>query len=150
MPASVNGKGRSDVVVAADVLEHVDPADRRAFLAELVRVARRRVVFSFPCSAADPYEQFLLMLMPRHRWLAEHQQHGLPDAAEVDDLLDSLELSYTRTPNHSLQAWVHAALFDNLPMEEGLRRSINLFHQEHVYPLEGAEPSYRHIYTVRI
>ena len=142
--------GAFDVVLAADVLEHVDPADRPAFLTELVRVARHRVVFSFPCAGAAPFEQFLLEVMPRHRWLAEHRERGLPEAAEVDKILDSLKLSYTRASNHSLQAWAFATLFDHLPLDDGLRRAVNLFHQENAYPLEGGEPSYRHIYTVRV
>lgn len=139
-----------DAVVAADVLEHVPPADRRAFLAELVRVARRRVVFSFPCAAADPHEQFLLQVMPRHRWLREHQDHGLPRTQDIDRWLSELGLSFTRTPNHGLQGWVHAVLFDNLHLDENLRAAVNLFLQEHAFPLEDRDPAYRHIYSVTL
>ena len=137
-----------DVVVAADVMEHVLPADRSAFLEELLRLARRRVVFSFPCAEADLHEQFLLNLLPGHRWLTEHQQHGLPSAAEVETLLAEHHVTYTRLPNHSLQNWVYAVLFDMLPLAKDLRRAVNLFLQEHAFDLESAEPSYRYIYVI--
>ncbi len=137
-----------DVVVAADVLEHVLPADRSAFLAELLRLARRKVVFSFPCAGADLHEQFLLNLLPGHPWLAEHQEHGLPAVQEIEALLREQGLRFTRIPNHSLQNWAYSVLFDMIPVADDLRRAVNLFLQEHAFPLENSEPAYRFIYVI--
>src|SRR5579871_5428492 len=38
-----------DVVVASDVLEHVPPHLRETVISEALRVARKLVVFGFPC-----------------------------------------------------------------------------------------------------
>ena len=38
-----------DVVIASDVLEHVPPNQRKAVIGETLRVARRFVIFGFPC-----------------------------------------------------------------------------------------------------
>ncbi|MBU2500249.1 class I SAM-dependent methyltransferase [bacterium] len=138
-----------DVVVAADVLEHVLPADRAAFLQELVRLARRRVVFSFPCAEAALHERFLLDLLPGHRWLKEHRENGLPAVDEVASLLDGLGLRYERHPNHSLQNWVYSVMFDMMGLSRDLGRAVNLFLQEFVFPLESAEPAYRNVFVIR-
>lgn len=138
-----------DVVVAADVLEHVLPADRAAFLLELVRLARRRVVFSFPCAEAALHERFVLDLLPGHRWLREHQENGLPSVDEVACLLDGLGLSYVRHPNHSLQNWIYSVMFDMMGSGRDMAKAINLFLQEFVFPLEGGEPAYRHVFVIR-
>ena len=138
-----------DVVVAADVLEHVLPADRAPFLLELVRLARRRVVFSFPCAEAALHQRFVLDLLPGHRWLREHQENGLPSVDEVACLLDGLGLSYERHPNHSLQNWIYSVMFDMMGSGRDMAKAINLFLQEFVFPLEGAEPAYRHVFVIR-
>ncbi|WP_158793432.1 class I SAM-dependent methyltransferase [Granulicella sp. L60] len=38
-----------DVVLASDMLEHVPPTLRRQVIGEALRVARRLVIFGFPC-----------------------------------------------------------------------------------------------------
>jgi SAM-dependent methyltransferase len=48
-----------DTVLCLDVLEHVWAADRVAFLAELARVAARRIVLACPRDAAQPLDDLL-------------------------------------------------------------------------------------------
>ncbi|MEY2513095.1 MAG: hypothetical protein QOJ89_453, partial [bacterium] len=73
-----------DTVLCLDVLEHV-PADERApFVAELARVAARRVVLACPTDAAQPLDDLLrARLDPQPGWLAEHGECGLPTEREV-------------------------------------------------------------------
>jgi hypothetical protein len=84
------------VVTSVDVLEHVPPADRAAFVAELVRVTHRRLVLCCPFGTAqhERSEQELLdwyasLTGERHRWLAEHVENGLPTDAELRDALSA-------------------------------------------------------------
>ncbi|WP_259312660.1 class I SAM-dependent methyltransferase [Capillimicrobium parvum] len=74
-----------DLVVALDVLEHVAPGDRAAALAELARVARRRVVVAAPAGApalaADRGLAASLSAPPP--WLEEHLANGLPAPADL-------------------------------------------------------------------
>jgi hypothetical protein len=82
-----------DFVLSLDTLEHVPPAGRAAMIAELVRVTRRWLVVSAPCGAAAAQYDAKLEAWLRehirmeHRWLGEHFQHGLPEAAEIEDAL---------------------------------------------------------------
>lgn len=137
-----------DVVVAADVLEHVDQAERGFFLRELLRVARRRVVFSFPQPAAAPHEAFLLTQLPGHRWLEEHRDCGLPDPDAVDAALRDAGATWRVVPNHNLVSWVYSVLFDHQPMDEEARAETNLFLQVENFPRENAGECYRLIYVV--
>lgn len=137
-----------DVVVAADVLEHVPAAERGFFLRELLRVARRRVVFSFPQPSAAPHEALLLDLLPGHRWLEEHRDCGLPDPAAVEAVLAGAGARWRVVPNHTLASWVYAVFFDHQPLDEQARAEMNLFLQRENYPREGVGECYRLIYVV--
>ena len=137
-----------EVVVAADVLEHVPAAERGFFLREMVRVARRRVVFSFPQPAAAPHEAFLLTLLPNHRWLGEHRECGLPDPAAVDAELAAMNLAWRVVPNHSLASWVYSVFLDHQSLDVETRKDLNQFLQVENFPRESAGECYRLIYVL--
>jgi hypothetical protein len=79
-----------EVVTSLDALEHVAPAARAGFVAELVRVTGRRLVLCCPLGTPE-HEQAERELQAWHReltgadhpWLAEHLTNGLPTAAEL-------------------------------------------------------------------
>ncbi len=82
-----------DAAVSLDVLEHIPPESRAEHFAELLRVARRRVVVCCPWGstahrAAEEkvsawYEQ---ITGAAHPFLSEHATLGLPDAATIAEL----------------------------------------------------------------
>jgi SAM-dependent methyltransferase len=77
-----------DTVVCLDVLEHVPPADRAGFVAELARVAARRVLVACPCDEGAWIDDLLRETyaargIPAPGWLNEHDEFGLPTAAEI-------------------------------------------------------------------
>lgn len=139
-----------DVVVAADVLEHVPEEDREAFLRELVRIARKKVVFSFPGENSEGVENFILTILPDNKWLQEHRANTLPKTEDVNAILDRLGLTYQVKPNHSLASWVLSVLFDNMNIDVAVRHDINSFMQEQFYNTENKDPAYRYIYTVSL
>jgi hypothetical protein len=82
--------GGVDKVTSTDVLEHMPAEARTAHLAELVRVARSRVVLCFPAGspAKDASERRTAEGVRRINgscpdFLAEHLRFGLPRAEEV-------------------------------------------------------------------
>jgi hypothetical protein len=80
--------GAAEVVMSVDALEHVPPAERTPFLEELVRVAAHRVVMVCPTREAAAIDQLVELVLastgqPIPPWLREHDEHGLPDRAEV-------------------------------------------------------------------
>jgi GT2 family glycosyltransferase/glycosyltransferase involved in cell wall biosynthesis/ubiquinone/menaquinone biosynthesis C-methylase UbiE/predicted negative regulator of RcsB-dependent stress response len=137
-----------DVVVAADVLEHVPEEDREAFIKELVRIAGKKVVFSFPGEGAELSESFILTVLPNHKWLKEHQANRLPRVDDVNNILNRIGLSYNVKPNHSLPSWIFSVLFDNTGIDAAVRQRVNSFMQEHFFEAENREPAYRYIYTI--
>jgi len=85
-------KDRSvEVLTSLDALEHVPPAVRAGFVAELVRVAARRVILCCPLGtpAHDAAERevaawYRELTGAEHPWLAEHLENGLPRQDELE------------------------------------------------------------------
>ena len=77
-----------DTVVCLDVLEHVPPADRASFVADLARVAARRVLIACPSDEGGWIDAHLRSAYAARgirapSWLNEHDEFGLPTAAEI-------------------------------------------------------------------
>ena len=77
-----------DTISCVDTLEHMPRDVRGAFVVECARVAARRVFISCPIAeAADRDAMFRQMYaaagLDAPEWLDEHDEHGLPTAAEV-------------------------------------------------------------------
>jgi SAM-dependent methyltransferase len=86
-------RGAFDAVLAIDVLEHLPPAARAPAVRELARVASRLVVIAVPCGERAARMEARLDRLHLRRfgiascWLAEHRQHGLPEAVEIARIL---------------------------------------------------------------
>jgi SAM-dependent methyltransferase len=85
--------GSFDIVLALDLLEHLQPADRPAALSELARVTRRRLIVACPAGAAalDADRRLAAAYAARDEpvpgWLAEHLATGFPDPRELQEAL---------------------------------------------------------------
>lgn len=99
--------GAFDAVVVSDVMEHVPPAMRKQVVSEVLRVARRLVVFGYPCGPAafeldrKLYSDYQNRKLPPPVWLEEHMLHPFPD----EDLFVELPAEWKQKviPNESLQ-----------------------------------------------
>ena len=136
------------VVCALDVLEHVAPAGRGFFLAELARVASRAVVLGFPAPQAAAAEDLVLRLTGSP-WLEQHREHGLPDPAQVEAHLDRLGLAWQRLPNACLPSWTAMMLLMYGVRDQAVRGQISEFFNQNYYALENREPAYRYLYLCR-
>lgn len=78
-----------DVVLAVDMLEHVNAQVRPQVVAEMARVARATLIILGPCGAkSEAWEQCLWNRLPKkanqtYRYLREHIENGLPSLEEV-------------------------------------------------------------------
>jgi hypothetical protein len=77
-------------VTSLDTLEHIPPADRASFVAELVRVCDERLVLCCPLGgpehAAGEREMqawHVAATGAPHPWLQEHLDNGLPELADL-------------------------------------------------------------------
>jgi hypothetical protein len=93
--------GSFDAVTSIDVLEHLPPVERAVHVAELRRVARRRVVVTTPLGTQEHVEAerelaewHETVTGRRHRFLDEHLVHGLPTLAELQELAEGVELLF--------------------------------------------------------
>ena len=100
--------GSFDVVTSTDVLEHLPGGARAAHLAELVRLARRRVVICFPAgsetkdaSERRQADHLAAAYDVRPAFLEEHLEHGLPRA---DDVVAAITAS---APQASVEVLFH-------------------------------------------
>lgn len=82
----------SDTVLLIEVLEHVD--DPKQFLENAIRYARKRVLFTLPCTESFE-ELFKLNLSYAHIAVSDHLNHYSKD--EFTALLDSLGVKYQLT-----------------------------------------------------
>lgn len=95
-----------DAVVVSDVMEHVPPRQRKEVVAEVLRVARKVVVFGYPCGPAafqldqKLYRDYQSRNLPPPVWLEEHMLHPFPD----EELLVELPAAWKGKviPNESL------------------------------------------------
>jgi SAM-dependent methyltransferase len=82
-----------DAVLAVDVLEHLPPAARGPAVRELARVAAGLVMVAVPCGARAARMESRLDRIHLRRFgiascgLAEHRQHGLPEATDIARML---------------------------------------------------------------
>lgn len=81
-----------DCVCAIDVLEHIDSKDRKKFINELLRVAKIKVVLSFPIGTPDhiAYEIALEKKLGAKgidvSYLKEHIKYKLPTVAQIKNI----------------------------------------------------------------
>jgi len=137
-----------DVALALDVLEHVAPDERPFFISELARVCRLACIFAFPIASASAVEEFVLKLTGS-KYLAEHQEYGLPDSAEMERIFQELGLTYSCHPNASLASWMAMMLLMYGVQDEAVRGEITQFFDQNLYPYENREPVYRYVYLCR-
>jgi glycosyltransferase involved in cell wall biosynthesis len=104
--------GSFDVVVTLDVFEHI-PADKReAFLQHTTRIARLLTVIGAPFDEPGVQEaekkanDFWKSLFGYpYRWLAEHEEEGLPMLDWTKSKLDDLQLNYLVIGHGDLKLW---------------------------------------------
>jgi hypothetical protein len=107
-------------VVSMDTLEHLSPDRRAAFVGELARVASTQVLVGFPCGeegrrADEAMARFYPSKLSAPGWLTEHEQHGLPEAADVEAWFEALGgYFWTAVPTTGSLACLLLTLADTL------------------------------------
>jgi Methyltransferase domain len=91
-----------DAVVSLDVLEHIERENRALHVAELARVATRRIVLCCPLGTPEHVEAerelagwYRGTVGSPHRFLEEHIERGLPTESEIAELASAAGLDAT-------------------------------------------------------
>lgn len=146
--------GSFDIVTGHHVLEHVPESDRSALLAELVRVARRRVYLTGPFSEspfAAEIDRFLSRLAPDNPYLQEHVRLGLPSLGRVEAWLRSRDLSYTVEPITRCNTWLLALVLSAMQhVRPDACREVNRYYNRRFQELDRGEPAYQSLIEIRV
>jgi hypothetical protein len=148
--------GAFDAVLAFDTLEHVPPAGRAAFTAELARVAKRWVMIAGPYAAPEVDEAERLLerflrekLAVEHRYLAEHRSNGLPVRADVEAALRDAGAEVTSIGHGNVRRWLAlmclAMAMDYEPELRDLARQFYRYYNAELYDDDVEGPVYRHV-----
>ncbi len=147
--------GSFDLVTSLDVLEHLPPEKRPAFLAEIDRVSRRWTILAAPFAEpeVEAAERSLSqgLLAARH-FLQEHRELGLPRKDDIDRFfrLERGRTVYT-VPNGFLPRWTAMQTLTQLYFGFGdpeLFRAFNKAYNESWQPRDQAAPAYRTFWIV--
>jgi len=143
-----------EVVTGHHLLEHIPPADRLRVLAELVRVARRRVFVTGPFEEhpfAREIDALLLRLEPANRYLQEHARLGLPCLREIETWLAARGLRYRVEPLTRCNTWLLAlALTPFQQTRPADFRELTRFYNAHFSALDQNHPAYQILLEIEV
>ncbi len=148
-----------DVVVASDMLEHVEQIDREKVLDEMLRVSKKYLILGAPfmnslVERAENYvrEQYLQNSGAEHPFLIEHDRYGLPDEEKTDAMLAAKGLNFIKINEGNLMNWYIQQLYTGTHYGEDMGNGFSKFsryYNEHLNELGGLrEPTYRIIYVI--
>jgi hypothetical protein len=140
-----------DVVTSVDVLEHLFKKDRKKFIDELLRVARKKVIISTPLGSSGHRiaEEKLLKLfkekMIKSVFLEEHLERGLPTFNELKSYFLSFPCKFFYSGDYRLSYFLSKLdlkSFKNPKLNKlfyffkrGLNTILNLFY----FPFSGSQ-----------
>lgn len=121
-----------DIVCAIDVLEHIVRNKRKQFIENLIKVAKKKVIFSFPLGTPQhlKYEKetqvFLKKKGKNVTYLEEHIRNGLPTKEEVDNLTKQFKRKIFFSGNIFINKYLFRFfIFD--PQIKFLRKTVYCF-----------------------
>jgi SAM-dependent methyltransferase len=161
-PESVAGLPFADaafeVVLSQDVLEHIPPGARAAWLAELWRVCGEWLLLGAPFATAGVaeadrwlHERILRDYGYEHGFLAEHLAHGHPGLAATTEFFRSRGASVEVLPSGWLPAWKKAqeiSAWLSHPTQGADWLNANAVINEAFGRGASHEPAYRHLLVV--
>lgn len=118
-----------DVVCAIDVLEHLPSTKRKRFIEEMSRIAREKLILSFPIGTLNHKEyeiktsKWLQSKKIDLTYLREHIKYGLPTKEEITDLTKNSKFNIVYSGNIVINNFLfHLFMFD--PQVKLVRRLV--------------------------
>jgi hypothetical protein len=147
--------GSFDLVLSLDSLEHVAPAARPRYLAELVRVSRRYVLVLAPFASPDAeraeallFEYVKVALHAEHAQLREHREHGLPDRPATMACLEAAGAACTSFPSGFLHHWLALMLLKHhllsLDPDASVHAALDRWYNARDRAADRCLPAYRY------
>lgn len=148
-----------DLVVASDMLEHVDKPFRAPIIREMLRVSKNYVIIGVPCKSellekAEQYvcEQFQSITGSEHPFLKEHSEYGLPQEERIEEILQKEGVNYATIKEGNLMNWYIQQLYAAVQHGENMEDKKYAFYRyfnEHLHELGNLRaPTYRTIFVL--
>jgi hypothetical protein len=143
-----------DVVLASDVLEHIPPGLRPKVIEESLRVARKLVIFGFPCGqlAWESDRSLLSAYVQAQRtppsWLTEHMEAPFPEA-DLFKEVDGWKIQQVGNESINFHSWLMRREMSPIFVRFssiGLRIAPSLL--ETLLQKADRDPCYRQIFTL--
>lgn len=146
--------GKYDIVVALDVLEHIEREDRESFLKEVNRVSKYVSIICFPynntqiCSVEKRINNYYRALYGQdHIWLKEHIDNGLPYLEHIQAWLAKKNYKYVMFKHGNIVIWeeMMKALFTSYQNNNfiSFMESINEIYEQKIYKHDIGMSNYR-------
>lgn len=113
-----------DFVISVDTIEHILINEREKIITEMLRIAKRCIILTFPCSEKSQlYEKklerrYIKCGLQVPKYLKEHMECGLPDENEIIHMIKQylisrniLQYDLTLLPNENLKLWYFHEFF---------------------------------------
>ncbi len=148
------GDDSFDVVTGHHLLEHVGAPDRMRVVAEMVRVARRRVFVTGPFEenpSAREIDELLVRLEPDNRYLQEHARLGLPSLREIENWISGRGLRYRVEPLTRCNIWLLAlALTPCQQARPDAFREVTRFYNARFSAGDRDHPAYQTLLEIEV
>jgi len=144
-----------DLVASCDTLEHVLPANRLAFIDELLRVADHYLVLIAPFDTESTrraeriLHDYLTAQDLRLSQLEEHLSYGLPSTDDVSAQLAEHGLAAVDFPDGYLPHWLALMIIKHTPsLSLEFQLHLDRYYNTHFSPYDRRLPAYRHAFVV--
>ena len=144
-----------DVVLASDILEHIPPDIRKAVIAEALRVARKLVIFGFPCGKAawqadrELIDTYVEANRTPPNWLTEHMEAQFPEP-ELFEGIAGWDIKQQGNENIGFHSWLMRREMSGTFVRAstlGMRFAPSAL--ERLLTKTDRDPFYRKIFTLR-
>lgn len=149
-----------DVVLSTDVLEHVFPKKKQAFLNECLRVSKDVCIIAAPFETEGVHEAEVVvnefnkkLFGTGQDWLEEHLNYGKPTREMFLKTLRKQKVPFTEFGTQNLAVWLlntHLNLIDaKLGLPTKAHVAINRFYNQNILEMgEFQAPTYRHFFIM--
>ena len=147
-----------DLVVALDVLEHINASKRRMFINEISRVSKIAAVICFPFEALHNLEVdkqtntfYLRYSGTDHEWLLEHMKYGLPNRSLMESWLKELGLAFHGFEHGCVHMWeaMLSSHFQAFFAQDAVRNvfAIDEYYNKNIFDKDISMKNYRAFYV---
>ena len=145
-------KNEFDIVICADVLEHIPKQKRESFVLEMINLAKSKVLFTAPFGQENRNMDELYWKLTQNPWTEEHLSHEYSTVDEMAKILEKQNTTYKIFPISLLPVHFAMGYLNYYLMRENkqLMTKVNQFFNESYSHLVRKDPSYGYLFEITL